>query len=176
MAKAFISVGSNIEPAENIKAAIRLLGSKVRIKGISTVYLTEPIGMPEQEKYYNCVAEIETDVSPAELKDEILRPIEDMLVRVRTEDRYASRVIDLDLVLYDDLVLKTDEITLPDPLILKRAFLARGLSELAPDLELPGAEMTAAQAASCIGTAGMVPMPEYSEELRKEISHAAVEH
>lgn len=172
MSEAFIGIGSNIRPAENMRDALRILGSKVRIKGISTVYLTDPIGRPEQEQYYNCVAAIETDFSPEEIRHAILRTIETNLGRVRTEDRYASRIIDLDLIVYDDLVLKTGELSLPDPQILNRPFLAMGLSELAPDLVLPGTGLTAVQTATRLGTAGMVPLPEYTEELRKEISHA----
>jgi 2-amino-4-hydroxy-6-hydroxymethyldihydropteridine diphosphokinase len=173
MTKTFISVGSNIEPEKNVKKAISLLATKVRITAVSTVYSTEPDGRPEQDRYYNCVVEVDTDKSPIGLTYQVLKPLENVLGRRRTMDKSASRTIDLDLVLYNDLVLKTGEITLPDPLIRKRPFLARGLSELAPDLALPGAELTAAQAASCLGAAGMIPLPEYSEELRKEVRYAA---
>ena len=172
MVKAFISIGSNIEPAENVKRAISLLVAKVRVTGISTVYLTPPIGRPDQAWYYNCVIEIETDASPSDLKYKVLRPIEDALGRVRTADKYESRPIDLDLILYDDLVLQTEEITLPDPLILQRPFLAEGLYELAPDLEIPGVGMTTSQLITSLGKSEMVPLREYSNLLKREVSHA----
>jgi 2-amino-4-hydroxy-6-hydroxymethyldihydropteridine diphosphokinase len=141
MARAFIGVGSNIEPAKNVQAAIRLLTARARIVAISTVYSTEPEGRPCQPPFYNCVVEIRTDAPPAVLKEELLRRIEADLGRVRTEDRFAPRPIDLDLILYDDLVLETDDITLPAPEIAHRSFLVMALCELAPELVLPGSHL-----------------------------------
>jgi 2-amino-4-hydroxy-6-hydroxymethyldihydropteridine diphosphokinase len=170
--KAFISVGSNIEPEDNVKRAIRLLVSKVRVTGVSTVYLTPPIDRPDQDWYYNCVIKIETDYSPGDLRYKVLRPIEDALGRVRTADKYESRPIDLDLIIYDDLVLQSEEITLPDPLILKRPFLAEGIYELTPDLEIPGANLTVFQLVTSFGKVQMIPLRGYSDIIKGEISHA----
>ena len=75
MARAFVSVGSNIDPADNIKKAVRLLGAQTRILAISTVYFTEPIDRSGQPPYYNCVLEIETGTPPLELKLTVLRLI-----------------------------------------------------------------------------------------------------
>ena len=63
MARAFLSVGSNIDPAENVRRALELLCSHVRITGISTVYLTPAEDRPEQPSYYNCVVEVETQTA-----------------------------------------------------------------------------------------------------------------
>ena len=65
------------------------------------VYRTEPLGRPEQPRYYNCVVEIETGIARVELKQTLLRPIEDALGRTHTADKFASRTIDLDLIVYD---------------------------------------------------------------------------
>ena len=68
MAQAFVSVGSNIAPEENVSKAIGLLKKQVRILGISTVYLTDALERPEQPPYYNCVLAIDTPLPPLELK------------------------------------------------------------------------------------------------------------
>ncbi|OGC84122.1 MAG: 2-amino-4-hydroxy-6-hydroxymethyldihydropteridine diphosphokinase [candidate division Zixibacteria bacterium RBG_16_43_9] len=169
MVRAFIGVGSNINPAENVKNAIRLLSKKVNILGISTVYQTQPEGGLKQPPYYNCVVEIETKASPEELKNRVLRKIEKDLGRKRSRDKYASRTIDLDLILYDDLELKKDDFTLPDPQIASRPYLAIPLYELNPDLVLPGSDLRIKKLALNLSREGMQPLYNYTELLKKEI-------
>jgi 2-amino-4-hydroxy-6-hydroxymethyldihydropteridine diphosphokinase len=169
MMRAFVGVGSNIDPAENVRKAILLLAAQTHILGISTVYGTEAENQPDQPSYYNCVVEIETEASPKELKLRVLRRIEEELGRKRNEDKFAPRTIDLDLLMYGDLVLKTDDLTLPDPLILSRPFLAIPLSELAPDLILPGAGLSIEAVAGQLEQGSMKPLESYTELLKKEI-------
>ena len=169
MARAFIAVGSNIEPAENVRAAVRLLAARVRVEGISTVYQTEPLGRPEQESYYNCVVEVETDLGPRDLKWSVLGPIEERLGRVRGEDKYAPRTMDLDVIVYGGLAVTEEGLTLPDPEILRRPFLAVPLAELAPGLSLPGLGVTAEEAAERLPREGMRPLDGYTESLRREV-------
>ncbi|MCJ7457868.1 MAG: 2-amino-4-hydroxy-6-hydroxymethyldihydropteridine diphosphokinase [candidate division Zixibacteria bacterium] len=171
MVRAFIGVGSNINPAENVKNAIRLLSKKVRIVGISTVYQTQPEEGLKQPQYYNCVVEIETNFSPEELKYKVLRKIEKDLGRKRSRDEYASRTIDLDLILYDDLVLKNDDFILPDPQIASRPYLAIPLYELNPELVLPGSGLSIKKLALNLSREGMQPLYNYTELLKKEIIH-----
>lgn len=171
MARAFVGIGSNVEPAENVEKAIRLLSTAVEVRGISTVYLTEAVGRPGQPPYYNCVAEIETDVMPVELKQQVLRRIEKELGRVRSNDRYAARTIDLDLVLYDQLVMAAEDLTLPDPNIVRRPFLAIPLHELAPDLQLPGSDLRMSDIAAALPQDAMKPLQDYTERLRKGTLH-----
>jgi 2-amino-4-hydroxy-6-hydroxymethyldihydropteridine diphosphokinase len=121
-----------------VPAAVKALAELVSLTAISTVYLSEAEGRPGQPHFHNCVVEIQTDLQPADLKHKVLRTIEAKLGRHRTQDRYAPRTIDLDLVLYEDVVLSTDDIVVPDPEILRRAFLAVPLAELDPDLVIPG--------------------------------------
>jgi 2-amino-4-hydroxy-6-hydroxymethyldihydropteridine diphosphokinase len=175
MARAFVSVGSNIDPEENTARALSALGREARITKISTVYLTEPEGRPEQPLFYNCVVEIETELSPVELKQKVLREIEKRLGRERTEDKYAARTIDLDLVLYDDLVMTTEGLTLPDPDIVRRPFLAVPLLELAPGLVLPGSGLRIAEAAAALQQNSMKPLKNYTERLRKEVLYGRKE-
>jgi 2-amino-4-hydroxy-6-hydroxymethyldihydropteridine diphosphokinase len=171
MARAFVGIGSNIRPESNVKEALLLLSKHVIVLQISTVYVTEPISGPDDAPYYNTVVEIKTEHSPVELKRRVLRLIEEELGRERGADKYASRTIDLDLLLYDDVVVTSDELTLPDPDILSRPFLALPLLELAPELVLPGSATLLAEAASKLPRGGMDPLPRYTDQLRKDILH-----
>jgi 2-amino-4-hydroxy-6-hydroxymethyldihydropteridine diphosphokinase len=164
-------MGSNINPGDNVREALRRLSRVVRILRISTVYMTEPLGRPEQSPYYNCVIVIQTRREPLVLKGQVLRRIEEGLGRERSEDKYAPRTIDLDLILYDDLVLKTDDLTLPDPQILQRPFLALPLQELEPALVIPGSGLSIEEVAAALPHNGMKPLTRYTELLRKEFCH-----
>lgn len=169
MARAFISIGSNIDPAENVGCAIRSLARQARLVGISMVYCTDALDRPEQPPYYNCVVEIETGEPPAEVKRSILRPIENSLGRKRSKDKYAPRTIDLDLIVYGDLVMDADGIKLPDPEIMERPFLAIPLSELAPDLVLAGSNRRIAEIASGLPQDRMKPLNDYARLLRENL-------
>jgi 2-amino-4-hydroxy-6-hydroxymethyldihydropteridine diphosphokinase len=137
MTVAFLSLGSNIEPEENMLEAVRLLSHHVRVLKASTVYLTEPLQRKSQPEYYNCVIKIETDIEPRKLKFDVLRAIEAKLGRKRTRDTFASRTIDIDIILYGNLAVSTKDLIIPDPDIQERAFLAIPLCEIEPDLVLP---------------------------------------
>ena len=169
MARAFIGVGSNIDPGANIPQALRLLHRQLPIKAISTFYATPAEGRPEQPDFFNGVAEVAIDLAPLALKD-LLRGIEAQLGRVRTTDKYAPRTIDLDLLLYDDLVLNHTDLVLPDPLIERRAFLAVPLAELALDLLLPGSRRRIAEIAADLGYNNLVILTDFTESLKKEIA------
>ena len=171
MTRAFVSVGSNIDPAANTEQALRLLGRETRIMNISTVYQTEAEGRPEQPRYYNCVAEIDTTLPPRDLKLYVLRKIEEKLGRKRNGDKFAARTIDLDLILYDELVLTTVDLTLPDPDITRRPFLAVPLEELAPELMMPGTGVPVGEIAASLLRDAMQPLDGYTKHLRKEILH-----
>jgi 2-amino-4-hydroxy-6-hydroxymethyldihydropteridine diphosphokinase len=171
MARAFISIGSNIDPETNVKNAVRRLGSTARVVAISTVYFTEPVGPPGQPWFYNCVVEIETDLAPRELKFRLLRRIEDELGRTRSSDKFAARTIDLDLILYDELVMTTPDLALPDPDIPRRPFLAIPLRELAHGLILPGSGLRIQEVAAFMSPNAMKPLAAYTEHLRKEFLH-----
>ena len=170
MPRVFIAVGSNIHPAENVRKAIEILRGEVRVTAISTFFRTRPLNRPGQPDFYNGVMEVETDTPPVELKQEILRSTEEALGRKRDADRNAARTIDLDIIVYDDLVVNTEELTLPDPEIARRPFLAVPLSELAPDMTLPGSGQTSAEVAGRFAHHNMEPLFEFTETLRKELA------
>jgi dihydroneopterin aldolase/2-amino-4-hydroxy-6-hydroxymethyldihydropteridine diphosphokinase len=112
---------------------------------------------------------VETQTPPVEFKYSILRPIEEALGRKRLGDKFAARTIDLDLILYDDLIMETEPLTLPDPQISRRAFVALPLHELSPELRLPGSGISIAEIAASLPQGEMQPLEQYTEILRKEI-------
>lgn len=174
MTTAFISMGSNIAPEKNIVEALKLLSSHVKILKVSTVYLTEPLQGKSQPKYYNCVVKIETETEPRNLKVDVLKPIERKLGRERTEDKYASRTIDLDLIAYGDLRLNTKELVIPDPEIQKRAFLAVPLCEIEPGLQLPGWDKSIEEIADSFRDPGMIPLIDFTTTLRSLLKASCV--
>jgi len=169
MSRAYISVGSNIDPEKNVKEALRRLAAHIPVTKISTVYHTEPELRPEQPWYYNCVAEIDTDLRPEELKYALLRRIEKQLGRKRTADKFAPRPIDLDLILYDGLTFQSPGFTLPDPDIFEWPYLLAGLQELAKDLKLGGLKPHPAAAQADAQAPQMEPLEDYTRSLRQEI-------
>ncbi|HXU93287.1 MAG TPA: 2-amino-4-hydroxy-6-hydroxymethyldihydropteridine diphosphokinase [Gallionella sp.] len=173
MARAFIGIGSNIEPAKNVRAAIHSLARRTRFVGVSTVYCTDALDRPEQPPYFNCVAEIETDLNPVQVKHTMLRPIESELWRIRTQDKYAPRTIDLDLIVYGELAMDEGDIRLPDPDIFERPFLAIPLAELAPDLVLAGYGLRIGDIAAKLSPDGMRPLRDYSWLLKEDMSRRA---
>jgi 2-amino-4-hydroxy-6-hydroxymethyldihydropteridine diphosphokinase len=141
------------------------------VVAVSTIYRVPALGSPEQPPYYNGVVEIETGLSPGDLKREILRAVEDELGRTRSADRYAARTIDLDLLLYDDPEREMAASVPPDPEIARRPFLAIPLRELAPGLVLPGTGKTMEEIAAAFASPDLEPLIPYTERLRKDILH-----
>ena len=135
----FILLGSNIERHRNIPAAVDRLRSHpwLHVLDISSVYESRAVGGDgEQPPFANAAVAVQTPLSPQALRQS-LREIEAEMGRVRTEDKYAPRPIDLDIVLYDNLVVEIDGMRLPDPDIQVYAHVAVPLAEIAPDLLHP---------------------------------------
>jgi 2-amino-4-hydroxy-6-hydroxymethyldihydropteridine diphosphokinase len=126
---AFVSVGANIEPQRNIRAALEILRQATRVVASSTFYRTEPLGRPDQPAYLNGVWLLETDRPAVDIKPALLSPVEQRLGRARTGDKYSPRTIDLDLVLYGDLVIEDHDLHLPHPDI-RRPFVYFPVVEL----------------------------------------------
>lgn len=164
--RAVVGIGSNIRPAENVAASLRLLAAAVAVRKLSSVYRTEPEGRPEQPMYYNCAAAIETDLSPEALRNEVLRPIEERLGRVRTADKFASRTIDLDLILYGNGEGRT--FVVPEQEILRRPYLAMPLAEIEPGLTIEGGGPVG-EAAKHPVTGKIDKLHDYSKTLLREL-------
>ncbi len=134
--KAFISLGSNIEPEKNLPLAVERLAQIGEILAISMVYQNPAVGPTPQADFLNAAVMIATDFEPLEIRAK-LREIETGMGRVRSEDKYAPRQIDLDLCLLGNWVLESPELTLPDPELLLRPHLIVPIAELAPDFRHP---------------------------------------
>jgi len=129
---AYIGIGSNLgNREENCKKAIGLMvESGIAIKKESSMYETEPWGVKDQPKFINMAVEAETDKSPDELL-RILKNIEKDIGRSEAS-KWGPRVIDLDILFYDDIVLDTPDLKIPHPLIYERDFVLKPLAEIAP--------------------------------------------
>jgi len=165
--RAFIAVGSNVDAERNVEDALELLGRRVRVVAVSNFYRTPALGPADRPDYLNGVVEIETELKPRELKRQILLEIEDALGRERGEDRNAPRTIDLDLVLYGDLVSDEAGVVLPAPEILERAFVALPLLELDRDLALPGTDHLLRKLARGLSSEQMEPAELFNARLRR---------
>ena len=129
--KVYIGIGSNLGDRQaNIAAAINRVSSldETIVTKTSPVYETEPIGGPPQGNYLNGVFEILTDLSPRRLLDELLA-IEKQLGRTR-EGRNLPRTIDLDILLYDDIILAEKDLVIPHPRMNERDFVTGPLNEI----------------------------------------------
>jgi len=144
--RAFISIGSNIDPEKHLPLAIRKLKQLGEILSVSGVYQNPALGRSEQPDFLNAAALLLTHLPALEVRH-ALRSIEAQLGRVRTADKYAARTIDLDLCLYNNLVIQSPEFVLPDPGIFKRAHLAVPLAELDPGYLHPITDETLEQIA-----------------------------
>jgi 2-amino-4-hydroxy-6-hydroxymethyldihydropteridine diphosphokinase len=136
MATVYLGLGSNLgNRARNIYRALRLLGSRVRLGKISSPYETEPVGLAEQPWFLNLVCWGETDLSPEALLS-LAKTTERQMGR-KQGVRFGPRLIDIDILLYDDLVLSTPQLQIPHPRLHERAFVLIPLSEVAPNLIHP---------------------------------------
>ncbi len=135
MARVFVGIGSNVEREKNIRAAVDVLARRYAPLALSAVYECAPVGF-EGENFYNLVAGFDA-AEPVEELLETLRAIENRHGRVRGGERFGPRTLDLDLLLYGDLVRHDARIELPRPEILKYAFVLRPLAELAPQARHP---------------------------------------
>ncbi len=167
MPAAFVSVGSNIDPDANIRKALLMLAENVRLLAVSMFHRTQPVGSPGSPEFYNGVVKIDTDLTPRELKFDVLREIERSLGRERGADKYAPRTIDLDIAVYDNVVVREPDLMIPDPDTRTRPFVAVPLLELAPDMVLPddGAAL-ADVAAPLMPAEDMTPLREFTAALR----------
>lgn len=137
MSEAYLAFGANIdEPEKNIRLAYEALAKVPGIKFIraSSFYKTEPWGYLNQPDFTNSCALIETDLPPEGLLGVCLG-IEAALGRVRSI-KNGPRIIDIDLLIYDDIIINTDFLTLPHPRMWERSFVLEPLSELTDTEEL----------------------------------------
>ncbi len=130
---AYIGLGSNMgNREENLDRAIALLDGtgKIRVTAVSSYYNTAPVGYLQQEDFLNAVAEIKTGLTANELL-KVCNSIELELKRERII-RWGPRTIDLDILLYGDMIINEEKLTIPHPRMNERKFVLEPLSEIAP--------------------------------------------
>ena len=155
MQRVFIALGSNINSEYNMRGAIRRLSVRCHLLAVSPVYQTLPVGGTDQPNFLNAVALIETDLTAAELKTEVLQAIEQELGRVRSPDKNAPRTIDLDITLFGDQVMDLGHRHIPDPDLLQYAHIALPLADLAPQQRHPETGQTLLEIAQQLTVSGI---------------------
>lgn len=130
MSVAYIALGSNLgDRKENLDRALdELKKAGIKVAAVSKYLESEPYGVTDQPKFINGVARVETNLPPEELLETMLN-IENKMGRVRLR-HWGERNIDLDLLLYDDVKMQTEKLTLPHPDMQNRDFVMKPLSEV----------------------------------------------
>ena len=136
----YLALGTNLgNKEENMYAAVELIRKRVgKVASLSAFYTTEPWGFSSENTFLNACCSVETTLFPFQLL-QITQEIEKELGRTKktVAGGYSDRLIDVDLLLYDDLKIQTPALTLPHPLMHQRSFVMDPLAEIAPDLVHP---------------------------------------
>jgi 2-amino-4-hydroxy-6-hydroxymethyldihydropteridine diphosphokinase len=154
----YIALGSNLgdRPA-NLKTAVQALQPSVSILDCSPIYETPPWGYVDQPAFLNRVVKGQTQLSPGELLD-LLKRVEADMGRQKTMLN-GPRLIDLDILFYDNLVLDTPQLTIPHPRMGGRGFVLVPLADLAPDLRHPILGATVREMLNAADRSGITPYP-----------------
>ena len=136
MSIVYLGLGSNLGDREkNLTQALELLSRKLEIRKVSSFYETEPVGYENQPIFLNLACEASTKLTPEELLH-LAKTVEAGLGRIRSFLN-APRLIDIDILLYDNQIVKTQNLLIPHPRLAERAFVLIPLVEIAPDLIHP---------------------------------------
>lgn len=135
MSTAWLGLGSNINADVNIHAGIKALEETFSGVSLSPAYSSKSVGF-EGDDFINLVARVETDMQPLELR-QYLRDLEDRYGRKRNGPKFSDRSLDIDILLYDDLILLSPVLEIPRAEILKFAHVLKPLADLEPDLIHP---------------------------------------
>ncbi|GGA53349.1 2-amino-4-hydroxy-6-hydroxymethyldihydropteridine diphosphokinase [Nitratireductor aestuarii] len=152
--RAYLGLGGNLgDPASTMSAALKLLGenTSISVEEVSSLYRTKPWGKVDQPDFLNCVASVRTSLSPHELLETCLS-VEHQLKRERRE-RWGPRLIDIDVLVYGEEKVQTDDLEIPHPRIAERAFVLVPLLEIAPEITVDGKR--GAELLAAIGTDGV---------------------
>lgn len=140
MAKAYLSLGTNLgDKTQNLNKAVQYISEQIgRIISLSAFYQTEPWGFFSENAFMNAACCVETTWKAQELLEKI-KEIELLMGRKEKSHQgiYKDRIIDIDILFYDDLILTTDNLTIPHPYITDRMFVLLPLAEIAPTLRHP---------------------------------------
>ena len=139
MAIAYLALGTNIgNKRRNMITAAALLAERVGdVLALSGFYETEPLGFQSENTFLNAALQLETSLSPLGLLEATQQIEVEMGRTQKSNGTYHDRIIDIDILLYDDLILQTPELTLPHPLMQDRRFVMEPLLEIAPNVVHP---------------------------------------
>jgi len=147
---AYLSLGSNLEDrAANLRAAVAQLEAAGRLLAVSALYETQPVDIPDQPWFLNCVAAVETDMTPRELLNLALR-VEAEMGRLRMREK-GPRKIDIDVVLFGDRIVDEPGLKIPHPAMHQRRFVLEPLVEIAPEARHPELGKTAQEMLAALG-------------------------
>jgi 2-amino-4-hydroxy-6-hydroxymethyldihydropteridine diphosphokinase len=160
--RAYVAVGSNLgDRWSRLAAAVRALRAEERIAVLraSRVWDTAPVG-PPQPRFLNAALELETELDAPSLLA-ALRRVEAGAGRVRSGARWAPRTLDLDLLLFEDQVIRTPDLVVPHPGLVSRRFVLAPLAELCPEHTVPGTGRTVAALLGDLPPADATPVGRY---------------
>lgn len=127
----YLGLGSNLGDRKvNLRRALKMLPPRVQVAERSPVYETEPMYLSDQPLFYNMVVRARTELSPVELLQHV-KKVEKSMGRAR-ESHNQPRVIDIDILFYNDKIIETEELEVPHPKISERAFVLAPMSDIAP--------------------------------------------
>lgn len=140
----YLGLGSNLgDRSEHLRIALRLLAGVGTVRAVAPWYATAPLYVTDQPEFLNTACLLDTDLAPDQLLER-LQGIERQVGRTPGR-RYGERVLDIDILLFDDLVLETPELTIPHPRLAERAFALAPLADLAPAVVHPLLHRTVAE-------------------------------
>lgn len=152
MERVYIGLGSNLaEPLRQLQAALAAIAElpHSQLAATSSFYASDPLGPPDQPRYVNAVAALDTELAPLELLDALQR-IEQEQGRVRKAERWGPRTLDLDILLFGNRLLSEERLTVPHYHMHARVFVLYPLAEIAPtDLQLPDGRSLEQLLAAC---------------------------
>jgi 2-amino-4-hydroxy-6-hydroxymethyldihydropteridine diphosphokinase len=154
MSVIYLGLGSNLgDRAANLRAAVRALPPEVSVVVESAVYETPPWGVEDQPGFLNMALKAETNLLPAALRDHVKR-IERRVGRTETF-RWGPRVIDIDILLYDDRIVDTRKLVIPHAQMHKRPFVLVPLVSIAPDVVHPALGLSMRELLQYVDTTGI---------------------
>jgi 2-amino-4-hydroxy-6-hydroxymethyldihydropteridine diphosphokinase/queuosine biosynthesis protein QueD len=154
LTKVYLGLGSNLgDREENLRAALELLAQKMKLRNMSSVYETEPVGFANQPRFLNLVCEVETRMTP----ESLLRYAKDIELKLgrKANFRNGPREIDIDILLYGKRVINTPQLQVPHPRMAERAFVLVPLAEIAPAAVHPVTGATVTELAERTGESGV---------------------
>ena len=164
MAKVYFSLGSNAgDRLDSLVKATKLIGNRIgRVIQYSPVFESEPWGFMSETTFFNMVVVADTEFSPQQVLSQIL-DIETSLGRTRHGKGYANRIIDIDILFYNSVILNEDKLVIPHPLLHLRKFVLQPLAEIAPEFIHPVLHVSARELLRQLNESGSLSVAVESE-------------